>query len=218
MTDLAAIARTASAHHLSVFGAFHLKPGDGLPQRLQTLILLGPEEPGFWAHVTGVPEWQDAASDPIDRWSRRVIGAMACDLGGKAYFPFGGAPYHPFYEWALRSGHAWTSPVTLLVHDRAGLFVSYRGALALRERLDLPVAKPQNPCESCATKPCLTACPPRAMTANGYDVPACHAFLDTSDGADCLSFGCGVRRACPVSQAYGRLPEQSSYHMRLFHR
>ena len=118
---------------------------------------------------------------------------------------------------ALRSGRAWTSPVTLLVHDRAGLLVSYRGAIALREMLDLPDAMPDNPCESCATKPCLTACPPRAMTATGYDVPACHSFLNMSDGADCLSLGCGVRHACPVSQGYGRLPEQSSYHMRLFH-
>ncbi len=217
MTTLATIAETARPHRLGVFGAFHLDASDGLAAGLRTLVLLGPEEPGFWPHVTGEPEWVDRAANPIDRWSRRVIGAMACDLGGKAYFPFGGPPYHPFYRWALRSGRAWTSPVTLLVHDRAGLLVSYRGAIALRERLDLPDAMPDNPCESCATKPCLTACPPRAMTANGYDVPACHRFLNMSDGADCLSLGCGVRRACPVSQGYGRLPEQSSYHMRLFH-
>ena len=71
---------------------------------------------------------------------------------------------------------------------------------------------------SCAAKPCLTACPAGALDAKGYDLPACHAFLDRTEGADCLSRGCVVRRACPLSQAYGRLPEQSAYHMRLFHK
>lgn len=217
MTTLAAIAKMAGDHHLGIFGAFHLEPGDDLPPDLKTLVLFGPEEPGFWAHVTAEPEWLDAAPDPLDRWSRRTLGTMACDLGGKAYFPFGGQPYHPFYQWALRSGRAWASPVTLLVHEQAGLFVSYRGAIAVKGRLELPPADTKSPCEICEAKPCLTGCPPRAMTDSGYNVPACHDFLDTQDGDDCLSFGCGVRRACPVSQAYGRLPEQSSYHMRLFH-
>lgn len=215
---LAAIAAAALPHHLGIFGAFHLAPEDGLSAEFRTLILFGPEEPDFWPHVAGAPEWRDGASDPLDRWSRRVIGGLACEHGGKAYFPFGGPPYRPFYRWALRSGRAWASPVTLLVHDRAGLMVSYRGAIALRERLDLPEPPATPPCAGCSRKPCLAACPPGALTARGYDVPACHRFLDTPAGRDCLSFGCAVRRACPVSQAYGRLPEQSAYHMGLFHR
>jgi epoxyqueuosine reductase len=215
---LAAVVATALPHRLGVFGAFHLSPDDGLPEAYRTLVLLGPEEPGFWAHLNAAPEWQDGWPDPVDRWSRRVIGRIACDLGGKAHFPFGDPPYRPFYQWALKSGRAWVSPVTLLVHDRAGLMVSYRGAIALRDRLDLSDPPAASPCESCVAKPCLATCPPRALTSSGYDVPACHAFLDTLSGADCLSSGCAVRRACPVSRAYGRLPQQSAYHMRLFHR
>lgn len=215
---LAGIAAAALPHRLGVFGAFHLSPEDGLPEAYRTLVLLGPEEPGFWPHLTAQPEWQDGRPDPIDRWSRRVIGRIACDLGGKAHFPFGGPPYRPFYQWALKSGRAWASPVTLLVHDRAGLMVSYRGAIALRERLDLPAPPAASPCDTCDGKPCLTACPPGALGATGYDVPACQAFLDTPAGADCLSSGCALRRACPVSRGYGRLPQQSAYHMRLFHR
>jgi len=218
VTTLDDIAAWMGPHRLGVFGAFHLTPDDGLPEGLQTLILLGPEEPGFWAHLTGQPEWRDGEPDPVDRWSRRVIGTLACDLGGKAYFPFGGTPYRPFFQWALRSGRAFASPVTLLVHDVAGLFVSYRGALALRERLDLPRVAARSPCETCEAKPCLTACPAAALGAKGYDVPACHDWLNQPAGADCLNRGCGVRRACPASQGYGRLEEQSAYHMRLFHK
>ncbi len=176
--------------------------------------MLGPQEPGFWAHLKAQPEWD--GSDPVDRWSRRVIGRIACDLGAKALFPFGGPPYHPFYQWALRTGRVWDSPVRLLVHAGQGLMVSFRGALALKEVVDVspPVAQP---CEACAA-PCLTACPVGALTGAGYDLALCHTHLDRPEGTDCLSGGCLVRRACPVSQSYARLPEQSAYHMGQFHR
>ena len=132
-----------------------------------------------------------------------------------ALFPFGGPPWQPFYDWALRSGEAWRSPVSLLVHHRMGLWASYRGALALPEVLYLPAAA-QNPCVGCAA-PCRTACPVAALGPHGYNVSACHGFLDTPAGADCLSFGCDTRRACPPSAAYGRLAGQSAWHMRQFH-
>jgi len=218
MVTLADIAGVAARHRLAVFGAFHPAEGDGLAPDLKTLILFGPDEPGFWPHLTASPEWLDGAPDPVDRWSRRVIGGMADDLGAMACFPFGPPPHLPFYQWALRSGRAFASPVAMLVHDRAGLFVSYRGALALRIRLELPPPPGISPCDTCAGQPCRTACPVAAVGGDGYDLAACHGFLDRPEGQSCLSSGCGVRRSCPLSLAYGRLPEQSAYHMRLFHR
>jgi hypothetical protein len=209
------IAARLAAERLEVLGGFAVTAGEGLPAGTRTLLLIGPAEPGFWAHFTAGPEWNDGAPDPVDRWSRRVIGRLACDLGAKALFPFGGPPWHPFYQWALRCGTAWESPVRLLVHARQGLFFSARGALALKEVVEMPEAG-RPPCESC-TLPCLTACPAGALTGAGYDVPACHSFLDTPEGRDCLTGGCLVRRACPVSQSYARLPEQSAYHMGQFH-
>jgi epoxyqueuosine reductase len=212
---LPALAARLAEERLEVLGGFTVAEGEaGFPAGTRTLLMLGPKEPGFWAHLQAQREW--GGPDPVDRWSRRVIGRIACDLGGKALFPFGGPPYHPFYRWALRTGRVWESPVRLLVHSGQGLLVSFRGALALQEEVEVP---PQlsRPCEGCAA-PCLTACPAGALTAAGYDVPACHAFLDQPDGAECLSGGCLVRRACPVSQSYARLPEQSAYHMGQFHK
>jgi epoxyqueuosine reductase len=183
--------------------------------------LRGPQEPGFWPHLKAQPEWanfqQGGRPDPVDRWSRRVIGTLACDLGAKALYPFGGPPYHPFYKWALKSGRCWDSPVRLLVHDTAGLFVSFRGALALKHVLELPLTPPK-PCDSCASKPCLTACPTNALVGAGYDVKKCHDYLDTGAGQDCMTNGCVVRRTCPLSRSYARLPEQSAYHMGQFHK
>ena len=211
---LSEIETRLAVHQLEILGGFHAEEDEALPVGTKTLLLIGPKEPGFWPHLTAQPEW-DGAPDPVDRWSRRVIGGMACDIGAKALFPFGGPPYHPFYKWALRTGRVWYSPVRLLVHAGQGLMVSFRGALALKEHIAVPPPSAK-PCEGCAA-PCLAACPAGALGEKGYDVPACHAYLSGGD-RDCMKAGCLVRRACPVTQAYARMPEQSAYHMRQFHK
>jgi epoxyqueuosine reductase len=177
---------------------------------------LSPLEPGFWDARSSDPEFTDGLPDPLDRWSTRVITRIAQEFDGEALFPFGGPPYQPFITWALASGQVFLSPVSLLVHPVMGLWCSFRGAIALPGTLALP--KAENPCDTCATKPCLTACPPAALTAQGYDIPACHAFLTTKAGENCLNGGCRVRKACPVSQSYGRVEKQSAHHMRHFHK
>lgn len=204
----------ATARHLEVLGGFLAEDDPTLPKGTRTLLLLGPRQPGFWGAVKASPHW--GGPDPVDAWSRVEVGQLACDLKGKALFPFGGPPYLPFYSWAIRSGAVWESPVKLLVHGRQGLWVSFRGALALREVVDLP-PPPARPCDTCA-RPCLTACPAGALTGAGYDVPACHAFLDRPEGRGCLEGGCLVRATCPVSQSHARMAEQSAYHMGQFHR
>ena len=213
-TALSEIAARLAEHHLEILGGFHAEDDASLPAGTRTLLMVGPKEPGFWPHLRAQPEW-DGASDPIDRWSRRVIGGIACDIGAKAIFPFGGPPYPPFYQWALRTGRVWDSPVRLLVHASQGLMVSFRGALAIKDVVALPPPA-LKPCETCA-KPCLAACPAGVLGASGYDVPACHAYLSTGD-RDCMKSGCIVRRACPVSATYARMPEQSAYHMGQFHK
>ena len=212
--DLADLAARLAVHQLVPLGGFHADNDPDLPAGTRTVVLIGPGGQGYWPHVQAEADWTQP--DPIDRWSRRVIGRIACDLGAKALFPFGGPPWHPFHRWALRSGQAWESPVRLLVHAAQGLMVSYRGALALRDRIDLPQAARQ-PCIGCPA-PCLTVCPVEALTGAGYDVPRCHAYLDTAAGSDCMEQGCVVRRACPVSARHARMAEHSAYHMRQFHR
>ena len=202
------------AEGLAVLGRCPVEAADGLPGWVESLALVGPSGPEFWAVFSASEEASDGAPDPLDRWSRRVLDGVAKGVDGLALFPFGGPPWHPFIAWALRTGVVWTSPVGLLVHREHGLFVSFRGAIALRD--PAPPPSGVSPCETCAGQPCRTACPPAALSIAGYDVPACHAHLDTSDGASCLS-GCLVRRACPVGQDL-RPRAQSAFHMQAFHR
>ena len=204
------IEKEVEKQHLSILGGVT----EAVPEGIGTLLLLGPREPGFWEVFKASEEYRDGQADPLDRWSSRVIGGLANTLNAKPFFPFGGPPWEPFLQWALDSGRAHVSPVGLLVHDTAGLMVSFRGALGFVERLDLPEAPP-NPCDSCEKRPCLTACPVDALSPAGYDVAACKTDLDRKEN-DCMSKGCAVRRVCPVSVGYGRLEEQSAFHMRAF--
>jgi len=223
MTELAPPPRDldslgADARHvgLAVLGAFHPEAGAAhLPLGTRTVVLLGPDAHEFWPRFLAAPEVTDGAPHPLDRWSRRTVGRLACQLGAKARFPFTGPPWLPFIDWAKRAGMA-SSPIGMLVHPEAGLWVSIRGALALKEALSLPAPGPC-PCLSCSDRPCLSACPVQAFRAESYDTAACHAHLDTPPGTACLDQGCAARRACPVSQGYPRDPAQSAFHMRAFH-
>ncbi len=206
--NYAEIEGAAQSAGLTIVGALH--PQDG-----GTLLLLGPDEPAFWSYFSSSSEFDDGDQDPLDRWSKRVIGVLAGQFKAEAIFPSDGPPYPPFLQWALDSGRCWSSPVHLLVHDKAGLFLSFRGALRLTEQLELPNLTTRSPCSYCVG-PCITVCPVMAFASGNYDVAACKAHIETTAGYDCYS-GCMVRRACPVSQSYGRLAEQSEFHMKAFH-
>ena len=196
---------------LALLGHCPLEPGDGLPHEGGTVLLLGPDEPGFWQHFEASPEYSDRLPDPLDRWSRRVVGHLATAAKGIAYYPFDGPPFRPFYTWAQRSGRAWPSPIGFLVHADRGLFVSYRGAIWLPET-HAP-AHGTSPCDTCAA-PCMDACPVGAFN-EGYDVEACRRHIAAPQGASCMTHGCAARRACPVGTGL-RAPAQSAFHMEAF--
>ena len=215
------VAERAAAVGLQLRGAFHPEAVDGVPAHgdgrpAGTLVLLGNVGTAMWQAFRQAPE-RDQAGDGLDRWSERVVGALAKALGARALFPFGGPPYLPFIAWAMRAERVWPSPIGPLVHAEHGLWHAYRGALAFIERLELPAPEPsERPCDRCAGRPCLEACPVGAFSAAGYDVPRCTAHVRSMAGAACLATGCLTRHACPVGRAQAYLPEQAEHHMRAF--
>ena len=215
MTDLNAIARTAARTGLDVVGAFHAEPEDGAPVGIGTICLLGAAGARMWDVFAASPERADGAPDPMDRWSARVIGALAADLGAVALFPFGGPPYQPFQRWAARGEGALPSPVGMQVTPGRGLWASYRGALGFAERLALPEPAHRNPCTGCPA-PCLTACPVDAFASGSYDVPRCVAHITSPAGSACRTGGCLVRHACPAGAGAVPPGEQNAFHMEAF--
>jgi hypothetical protein len=200
---------------LEALAWLHPSPGLRPDPTCRTLALVGPSGRDFWPVFCASPEYCDGKPDALDRWTRRRLTPLAERAGARAVFPFGGPPWHPFVAWALASGMVHCSPVSLMVHPKHGLFLSFRAAFAFDAELPLPATLP-SPCLTCRGQPCRSACPVHALTEQGYDTTSCHDWLDTAEGADCLSDGCRVRRACPVGQAL-QDRERAAFHMAAFH-
>lgn len=198
---------------LTSMGHFAIASQDDLPLQAGTVILIGPDEPRFWAIFQQSDIFRDGAPDPLDRWSRDVLDPLARRFDGHVRYPFGGPPFHPFHSWALRTGRSWSSPIGFLVHDIAGLFASYRGALIVPWRMKVQTSI--KPCDTCIGQPCKTACPVGAFAADGYNVDTCKGWLRRPEGSTCMAQGCAARRACPVGQS-SRLPAQAAFHMEAF--
>jgi hypothetical protein len=216
------IRQAVTATGLILRGAFHPETGDKVPampsgEPVGTLVLLGFSGGQGWASFARSPEFGDGAPDPLDRWSRRIVGTLAAGLEAVAFYPFGGPPFLPFIAWAQRAEPVYPSPIGMLIHPDWGLWHSYRGALGFAARLVLPVPDHRvSPCESCSTRPCLTSCPVGAFTPGRYDVAGCAAHLGTVGGADCLGSGCRARRACPIGRTVQYEPAQAVFHMQAF--
>ena len=198
---------------LIILGELEVTDTDPVPIEAQSILLLGPDEPNFWEIFKESEEFNDLEANPLDRWSKRVIDNIAWQNKCTALYPFGGEPYQPFFSWALRSGSVWSSPVHLAVHKDKGLFVSFRGALAINQSKKNNQSF-ENPCTKCPA-PCLSACPVNAFTEVGYDVVTCKDHISSLDSSNCKSLGCNTRRACPVGANF-RSFEQSSFHMEKF--
>jgi hypothetical protein len=219
MLAWAPIVKTIERRGLAAHGAFALQDDErqGELADVATIALVGLAGRRGWAAFSGSPEAEDRGADPLDRWSRRVVGALATELGARALYPFDGPPHWPFQRWAMRAEPMHVSPLGLLIHPTEGLWRGYRGALAFAEPLAVPPPRAAaSPCETCVARPCLSACPVGAFTGDGYDVAACAAHLSHPAGRACMEGGCLARRACPVGAERAHEPAEAAFHMRAF--
>jgi hypothetical protein len=155
-------------------------------------------------------------TDLMDEWTKAVVDPLAATLGAQAVYPFD-IPHRPFLTWARLAGAGHVSPLGLNIHKTYGLWHAYRAALLFPVEFDLPRnSAGAHPCETCAEKPCLSACPVNAFDGSGYDVAACGQHIISVAGEKCMSGGCKARLACPVGRAYQYHPRQMQFHMRAF--
>lgn len=190
------------------FAWFEPGPSDDLaPARF--VILIGNAGPDMFRRFA-------RESGTLDDWTRRTVSALAADFDAAAVFPFDSPP-RPFLTWARRAGAGHVSALGLNIHPTYGLWHAYRAALLFPVAFDLPPVSPgAHPCETCASKPCLTACPVDAFEGPAYDVQACAAHIASARGEACMDGGCLARLACPVGKAFAYAPAQMQFHMRAF--
>lgn len=213
----------ADAHRagLDCRGGFHPADDDAVPDfgsgRPGTLVLLGFAGSSQWLSFEASEESRDGRSDPLDRWSRRVIDGLAARSGAMSVYPFGGPPWWPFQRWAMKAEGLRASPLGILMHPKFGLWHSYRGALLFGECLELPALEPtRHPCDDCLAKPCLHTCPVSAVLPDRYDARHCREFVGSVRGGDCRGEGCLARRACPIGAEHRQSAREAAFHMAAF--
>jgi len=215
--DIEGLRAALAAHGLIVRGGFHPESDDAVPAGPGTLVMVGNAGPDMWDAFASVRARYADRANPLDAWIADAVGEVARDVGAEAFFPFGRPPHLPFQRWARRAEPVHPSPVGVLIHPDYGLWHAYRAALAFAERLELPAPdRRPAPCETCAEKPCLAACPVGAFDGDAYDVPACTGHITAADRGDCMGRGCAARHACPIGRDYAYVPEQAAFHMAAF--
>lgn len=169
---------------------------------------------GMWSVFRQSPEFADGLPDPLDRWTRRVIGKIAAENDVPALYPFGERLW-PFQQYAKQATGMKSSPLGLLIHPEYGLWQAFRAVLVFGKETSLEV-RPElpHPCGICIEKPCLEACPVGAFSAAGFAVGDCRAHLKSGREPDCMALGCRARAACPLGLPYES--EQVRFHMKAF--
>jgi hypothetical protein len=191
-------------------------PGpSGAPAR--AVLLVGQAGAAPWPHFLRWRESRPAdLANPLDTWSREVIGAVANQCGARAVGP-NDKPFLPFQQWAMRAEGLKPSPLGILMHPRYGLWHAYRGALLFGHEILFPAAdKVVHLCDACIDKPCLKACPVDAYSTDGFAYQACLSHVRGAHGGACRTTGCLDRNACPYGTAYRYPAEVQAFHMAAF--
>ncbi|CDX29403.1 conserved hypothetical protein [Mesorhizobium plurifarium] len=216
------IAAALAANGLILRGGFSFGDDETAPAGFsggpaRSVLLIGQAGAAPWPHFQRWRERQARdIANPLDSWSREVIGAVAQEFGARAVSP-SDRPYLPFQQWAMRAEGLKPSPLGILMHPRYGLWHAYRGALLFEDQLPFP--EPHEAihlCDTCVDKPCLKSCPMDAYSGQGFAHEACLAHVRGPQGVPCRSSGCLDRNACPYGTSYRYPPEVQAFHMAAF--
>ncbi|RWO64234.1 MAG: 4Fe-4S dicluster domain-containing protein [Mesorhizobium sp.] len=218
------IAAALHANGLVLRGGFNFTPGDAPTTgpsggAAAAVLLVGQAGAAPLPHFLRWWEQQpQAIANPLDTWSREVIGAVAETFRARAVSP-SDTPYLPFQQWAMRAEGLKPSPLGILMHPHYGLWHAYRGALLFEDELPIQAGEAApHLCDSCVEKPCLKSCPVDAYSAQGFAYQSCLAHVRGASGEPCRSGGCLDRNACPYGTEYRYPPEVQAFHMASFAR
>lgn len=214
------IAAALAAHGLILRGGFRFSGDEAAPEGLsgapaKSALLVGQAGAAFWPHFQRWLERRQPTANPLDTWSREVVGAIAQEFDAHAVSP-SDEPYLPFQQWAMWAEGLRPSPLGILMHPQYGLWHAYRGALLFEEIVLPEPHEAIHLCDTCADKPCMKSCPVDAYSELGFTHKACLGHVRGPRGEPCRAGGCLDRNACPYGTDYRYAPEVQAFHMAAF--
>lgn len=229
---LAALGRALSPFGLNLIGVTTPQAYDALvpvSHRLAdsetgAVIVVGNGGGAFWAAYRAYLAERPTAAGvehPLDTFTAEVLREHALPIVRRVRaratlrLPFETAvPPLSFVHLAEAAGLGTRSVLGLLVHPEFGPWMALRGAILVDEAP--PAARPAagfDPCPTCRDRPCVDACPARAVAwPAGWDVPACVAFrVARADDNPCVD-RCHARVACVYGRRHRYPDDALAYH------
>ena len=177
----------------------------------QSLLLVGNGGARFWQQYQF--RKNSLSANPIDEYSVQVMSNFMAqrwpNLSFKVLYP----STHPVGLQKLGELSGWhhPSPMKIGINSIWGLWYAYRALLLVDGRLT-PTVKVDtaSPCDSCAEKYCVQACPAQALDQQQLRLQVCSDYR-LQPQSDCQTT-CLARLACPVQTQHQYSAQQIEYH------
>ncbi|MDQ2634054.1 MAG: hypothetical protein M3Y78_09990 [Pseudomonadota bacterium] len=222
--DPTKIAVLLAGHGLILRGGFNFATDEAAPpgpsdSPAKSVLLVGQAGGSPWPHFLRWRKTQpQELPNPLDTWSREVIGGVAKEFGARAVSP-SDRPWLPFQQWATRAEGLKPSPLGILMHPQYGLWHAYRGALLFDVEIKIQApGEVIHLCGLCIGKPCLKSCPVNAYSEGGFAYRDCLDHVRGPAGEPCRTAGCLDRNACPHGADYRYPVDEQAFHMAAFTR
>ncbi len=180
-------------------------------QSFDKLVLLGMGGSGLWGRIRqeAYPEAElfDSASE------KAVLEVCSRFWGGakpRLLYP-GSAPI-PLQKLGRWAGWASPSPIGIDISPRYGPWFAYRAAFLVDAPLEYTKTFTVNsPCDDCEPKPCIRACPGRAV-ARDQEIAMDRCLPQRLVDPQGCGVSCRSRLACPVGEKWRYPKEQIRHH------
>jgi hypothetical protein len=177
-------------------------------------LVVGNAGRALWERFQASPE-RALADDPLDAYTRRVLGEAARLAPPPAALAFYAdrreGVYLPLVALARRAGFGSPGRVGVLIHPVYGPWIALRAVLLVGESLPLVAPAPFDPCRDCPA-PCASACHAGVVGADGVDRAGCYQARLTLPAC---AEACDARSACVVGPEHAYSREQIAHHSRI---
>ena len=139
------------------------------------------------------------SADPIDDFSvREVRRWLAAQASGRSYeIVYPGERLVGLQSLGECAGWHFASPFMVGINERWGTWFAYR--VAVLANTDFEPTRPvpgESPCTACRPRPCVSACPGKAIEDSDFNLADCVRYRLRPDSA--CQTTCMARLACPV--------------------